>query len=221
MGTDIHAVFQARKGGIWEDIITPFDEGRWYFLFSWLADVRNGYGFAGVRTGEPIKPIANPRGLPEDFQVEDGEYHRIPSNAHRGRRAEWHRDEDADESEPYRLKVWMGDHSHTWLTAEEIIHAPNQPYQKCGIVSKEVYEKWTPGSAPEAYCGGIDGPGIKTICLEVQTSIGEKPEVPEECTHVRVGWTGGLWDVFSEFRDMVMKLKDEHGEVRMVFGFDS
>ena len=36
-----------------------------YKLFSFLADVRNGYGFAGVDTGNRIEPIADPRGNPE------------------------------------------------------------------------------------------------------------------------------------------------------------
>lgn len=37
-----------------------------YGLFAILADVRNGTGFAGVKTGEPTTPIDLPRGLPDD-----------------------------------------------------------------------------------------------------------------------------------------------------------
>lgn len=43
----------------------PFD-CRNYDLFAALAGVRNGRGFAGVYTGEPLKPIAEPRGVPDD-----------------------------------------------------------------------------------------------------------------------------------------------------------
>lgn len=43
----------------------PFDN-RNYDLFAALADVRNGVGFAGVKTGKAIEPIAMPRGIPDD-----------------------------------------------------------------------------------------------------------------------------------------------------------
>jgi hypothetical protein len=45
--------------------VEPFDV-RNYDLFAALADVRNGAGFAGVDTGDPIVPIASPRGVPDD-----------------------------------------------------------------------------------------------------------------------------------------------------------
>src|SRR4051794_16548380 len=43
-----------------------FYSGRNYDLFGILADVRNGRGFAGVKTGDGFVPIAEPRGLPDD-----------------------------------------------------------------------------------------------------------------------------------------------------------
>jgi hypothetical protein len=67
---------------------------------------------AGVRGGPPI---AKPRGLPEDFEVVDGEDHPISDlkfmNPHRSNRHKV--------KEP--LVVWMGDHSHSWLTGEEML----------------------------------------------------------------------------------------------------
>jgi hypothetical protein len=59
MGTDVHAVWQAKKDGKWVDIASKWEQKRHYFLFAWLADVRNGFGFAGVSTHDPIKPIAD------------------------------------------------------------------------------------------------------------------------------------------------------------------
>ena len=70
----------------------PYDQ-RNYALYSILADVRNGYGFAGVFTGMGFTPIAPPRGVPEDASPE------------------------------YRAEVaaWGGDgHSHSWLTLKEL-----------------------------------------------------------------------------------------------------
>lgn len=73
MGTDIHGVFQAFDAETkkWQDIPSEYEQSRHYQLFAVLADVRNGYGFAGVQTGEPVKPIAKPRGLPPDFEMDD------------------------------------------------------------------------------------------------------------------------------------------------------
>ena len=85
MGCDIHLFVEARKSenDPWEsqDVWTKdeFTEGqltvdredawysdRCYSLFAILADVRNGFGFAGIPTGNPVIPISQPRGLPSD-----------------------------------------------------------------------------------------------------------------------------------------------------------
>lgn len=65
MGTDIHGVFQRRNPETkqWEDIPHKYEMNRHYQLFAMLAGVRNGTGFAGVKTGEPVKPISEPRGV--------------------------------------------------------------------------------------------------------------------------------------------------------------
>jgi hypothetical protein len=38
-----------------------------YIKFAVLADVRNGYGVAGIVTGDPVEPITSGRGLPADI----------------------------------------------------------------------------------------------------------------------------------------------------------
>lgn len=94
MGCDIHPHVEVRRNGIWEhhDWRAPLVEGTYndgsprtnydalfvhplyisrnYNLFAILADVRNGYGFAGVKTGDRYKPISEPRGLPDDASPE-------------------------------------------------------------------------------------------------------------------------------------------------------
>lgn len=65
--------------------------GRNYNLFAILANVRNGYGFAGVETGETWPSIAPGRGLPEGVDPEESDY---PS---------------------------LGDHSFTWVTVAELL----------------------------------------------------------------------------------------------------
>ena len=72
MGTDIHCSFFKVSNSV-ETVETNYDGNRHYLLFAILAGVRNGYGFAGVKTHTPIMPIAADRGLPE-WLPEDGWY---------------------------------------------------------------------------------------------------------------------------------------------------
>lgn len=121
MGTDIHPVVQRRApGGDWEFVKIPHAElpydqrpeggvydglcGRHYLRFSILADVRNGYGFAGCPTYEPVEPISTPRGLPYDFEEP------IPPgfDQYGGRYAD-----DADS--------WLGDHSFSWVSLRDLL----------------------------------------------------------------------------------------------------
>lgn len=81
MGCDIHLMTEVKRNGAWEsadswnmedDTIWPDSiyKGRNYDMFAVLADVRNGVGFAGRYTGSGFKPIAAPRGAPEDASSE-------------------------------------------------------------------------------------------------------------------------------------------------------
>lgn len=204
MGCDIHAVWQAKKDGKWVDIPSEWEQDRHYFLFSWLANVRNGYGFAGVPTYSPIKPIAEPRGLPDDF--EDGEDHESPFDCHAPHRREW-REKENDK------RVYMGDHSFSWLSGDEILSSPRPDSAwATGIVSREVFEKWDGVTAPESWSGGISGKDIH---------VAESPvEVEPETTHVRIFFRRPAGEL-DYFVNEVKRLKELHGEIRVVFGFDS
>lgn len=93
MGTDIHSVIQVQADGAWRTVAQrPGKDDRNYDTFAVYADVRNGVGFAGISTGEGWTPIAQPRGLPPDFEVWRESHH----------------------------GTWMGDHSYSWLTLAEI-----------------------------------------------------------------------------------------------------
>lgn len=209
MGTDIHGVFQAFDNGQWRDVESSYGQDRHYQLFAVLAGVRNGYGFAGVPTGEPVTPIAQPRGLPVDFPMH-GDSHPIAELAHMDpSRRKWHHDGDA-------LEVWMGDHSHSWLTGEEMLAWRPPTVTKVGILSREEYGAWTKQGAPREYCGGVSGGGVKVI----NDNAVEMSETPT-WTHVRVHWECSLTEELAYFFDEVRRLVAEHGKIRFVFGFDS
>lgn len=213
MGTDVHSVFQKKTADGWEDVESKFEENRHYALFAWIGNVRNGRGFAGVPTHDRIEPLSDNRGFPEDFAVVDEENHPIASNSIRGRRAEWYKDEDSDPAAEGHLTMWMGDHSHSWLSAQEILSATPPRLLRTGIVGIDQFRKWDGNSSPDSWCGGTSGPGVV---------VAESPsEVTEKTTDVRIEWFDDTKESFAHFIDEVRRLKDLHGEVRFVFGFDS
>lgn len=211
MGTDIHGVFQRCDAGFnWVDVPSDYDQNRHYQLFAVLAGVRNGTGFAGARTGGHVTPIALPRGLPADFVVEN-ESHTIPSFEHFSPMQQQYRKEGD-------LNVWMGDHSHSWLSGGEILAwAANAPVVvKTGVLDRTTYEKWDRVSCPENYSGGVMGRDVVVI----NDNDIEKASTPS-WTHIQCDWDSSLREELSYFFDEVRRLVDLHGDIRFVFGFDS
>ena len=194
MGCDIHGVLQTRYGqnDTWRTEC-EIERGRNYRLFAVLAGVRNGYGFAGVKTHDPVGPIAEPRGLPGDFE-RDGDEHN------------WYFDE---------RKTWMGDHSFSWLTLAEMKDWPHwdRPLAETGIVSLEVFKKWDGKSAPESWCGGVGGPNV----------IVGTPDNLKNATYVEIGWESRtMRDCCKTFLKWLDYVESAHGQnCRIVFGFDS
>ena len=233
MGTDIHGVFQRHDPATktWHDVESKYEQGRHYQLFAVLAGVRNGTGFAGVVTGEPVEPISRPRGYPADFtlvqveETDDGQkivgpsrpdqyddHHPLVSLDHM---TPWRRKYHLDDKEPTQ---WMGDHSHSWLDSTEMLAwwtaAP--VVLKSGLVGRAVYEAWDKQGSPPSYCGGAWGANV-IIVNDDKVSMEKTPD----WTMVRCHWESKLADELAYFFDEVKRLHDEHGLVRFVFGFDS
>lgn len=89
-------------------------DNRNYDVFAILADVRNGRGFAGVKTGEGFVPISEPKGLPSNVS------------------------EEVKKESDY----WEGDgHSHSYLTLQDLLTYDwhGQKTKKAGMVTKISY----------------------------------------------------------------------------------
>lgn len=209
MGCDIHMVVQVQTGGKWKTVEKGYNE-RNYRVFGLLANVRNGYGFAGVKTGECMEWLADPRGFPEDFKVVEECYHKVGF--------------ELPYNDPGDKKFFMGDHSHSWLLAEEIL---DESWQKktatlCGFIDQKTYRQWKDGVDPFPYswCGGTSMPTV---------SEREFLSVPELYPTHYIGceWQLSYLDAvgrdFREFMEHLAELLSEHGQgnVRVVFGFDS
>jgi hypothetical protein len=109
-------------------------------LFAILADVRNGYGFAGCDTGDGFKPIAEPRGLPED--VSPG----------------------VKKMSDY----WDCDgHSHSYFTLKELLDYDwEQTTSHRGWVSEEVYKQFKETGDPYPCSGGVGGSKVVYLTNE-------------------------------------------------------
>lgn len=129
-------------------VYPSFYNGRNYDLFSILADVRNGYGFAGVPTGSHINPISDPKGLPDDVS------HEVYMEA----------------------KKWGRDgHSHSWLTLRELQEYDwNQAKVHVGIVDVAEYATFKAKGAPTSWSGGVHGPNVKEVSNKEMDDIFRK-----------------------------------------------
>lgn len=180
----------------------PFS-GRSYDTFSILAGVRNGYGFAGVSTGEGFKPISRPKGVPNDAS---GEYLK-------------------------KVEDWHGDgHSHSYFTLEEIKRYDwDQTTKKRGIVSVEEYKRIEGKGCPESWCGGVSGadisiavsPADKKLILMGGSPIGIKG-IPHN--YVEHFWEDTYRSRATYFLETTLPLLEALGkdeDVRIVFFFDN
>lgn len=236
MGTDIHlAVERRRPDGKWERCFPPAgvrllddwfyvnqaDAGyvrhswyseRNYTLFAVLADVRNGYGFAGVPTFVPIKPIAMPRGLPVDISPEVS---RLLD------------DYEADD-------ISLGDHDFSWLLVSELLaYNWDQTQTVVGVVPVEAFNERlakygkefpAPSCPYEDWSGGISGSDIQTVEGKLLIRGMKATNPPGTRLYVSDAWHSPLRSRCDTFLEKVLPELQKLGPpdaVRIVFGFDS
>lgn len=121
-------------------------DGRNYRLFGMLADVRNGRGFAGCKTGEAVEVIAEPRGWPEDL---------------------------SPELEAERDHI---EHTPSWLTVAEMQayfeRMRTESLTVIGVVDGKTYENLRDHSIkPNNWSGSISGQGIITVAPAIYDMI--------------------------------------------------
>jgi hypothetical protein len=237
MGCDIH-LFVEKKGplGDWQlvDRLVTHDagteyahidiegrgfyDGRNYRLFSILADVRNGRGFAGVKTGEGFVPLAAPRGVPTD----------------------------ASAGYLKMVEQWDGDgHSHSYHTLRDLLEYDwTQTTQLQGWCSLESWVGWmgwrrARGMGPEEYAGGVGGPNVRHIEAEEMDALCKQLWKVEhsdrkaflethQSTYALAKWETAYHDAAAEFwSETIPRLLGVAGslsavdDVRIVFFFDN
>lgn len=131
MGTDIHIRAEKLTELGWEPIKKELPRYRNYQAFAVLANVRNGFGFAGMKTGDAVLPIAEPRGLPTDTSIKENEDYDSPDY------------------------FWFGDHSFSWIMLSELLaYNLEQEVKIRGMCDAEAADRLAKtGKMPESWCG--------------------------------------------------------------------
>ena len=211
MGCDIHLYVERKVPAIgWVSLGEPEAlGGRNYNVFSVLANVRNGYGFAGVPTGSGYKPISEPRGLPDDVTEE------VKAASDR-----W----DCD------------GHSHSWLTLREILEYDySQETTHQGVIPFEVFKdfderrtRWGGDRAdymePPSWSGSVFGGGTFTIPDTEARRLIASGSVATDTSriHVRTTWKRKYLDDMQRFLvNLLAYIKYGLDDVRLVFWFDN
>lgn len=226
MGTDIHLRVEKKdENGVWQyvkpprtwsigdmdyptptwdddytnwsdpDVLNP--EGRHYNLFAFLADVRNGVGFAGVYTGDRVEPQFPFRGVPDDAACVHEDDH------------------------------WLGDHSFTWATLTELLAAPwDIKFTSGGFVNEREYEAIDESGVPTVWCADIVGKNIvKLTPLQYNEMIAEKTR--DESKQYYIFWQWDWQPLINcDFkrwleRDLVPLASGDTDTIRVLMGFDS
>lgn len=217
MGCDIHLFTERRIGDRWHLQREEVYDGRNYDLFGILANVRNGRGFAGIKTGLGFEPIDDPRGTPKDASPE---YLK-------------------------ELETWGADaHSHSYFTLRELLDYDwTQTTGKTGWVTLREFERWArwhrkAGYGPEEYCADVAGPQIEHISEDEADAVlkqfandyGAREEFARSKgnTYVQIAWGTPYYRAAGSFiSHSIPKLLKLAGgvkgvdDVRIVFFFDN
>lgn len=226
MGCDIHDYYEIKNDqGKWElhnfvpkindaetgDLETDYDAlwnhplhiGRCYRLFAFLADVRNGSGFAGCDTGDEVEPIDDPRGVPRDAS---GDY-------------------------LVAVNDWSGDgHSHSFFTAEELVNADwDQACVERAFIQLSQLEQFKAQGNLDSmsYCGDVHGANVVKLFMDEAEEMLLRPEtrLPGKSYYVRVEYSRPLKEelasYYTEWLPAVLKLHEDPTRIRFCFFFDN
>lgn len=238
MGCDIHAAIEFRgEGGRWVALLfpnkyygkygaTPEEEppltprlalGRDYDMFAILANVRNGSGFAGIKTGDGFHFISDGRGLPADITPAAKQY------------------------------GCTGDHSDTWVSLREILEFDwNRTTTLTGVVNAVEFEQWDRMKEwepqPPGWCGDVSGGSVRHVTVDTmrrlikevdlngkgnpQIAVALEEAIPS--TYTRIHWiltyaqcAEQIWLKILPHMLKLGSVEAKYENVRLVMNFDS
>ena len=209
MGTDIHGAIFKRNSEGEVRFVRIADLSRDYNSFAVLGNVRNGYGFAGVKTGEGFNYITDRRWLPDWLDLDDGFF----------------RTNEVEE--------WLGDHSYSYMTVKEFLDFDWEQSTICqGVVNSEEYKsllekrKTKRNAYPDSYCGSVWGVATKVVSEEeMQIAISNNdPDLPNLycCVQWEITNKEACWMAQDELLPLLLECaQGDYENTYFVFGFDS
>lgn len=227
MGTDIH-MFAERKIGYgekkWASMPVPekFTE-RNYRFFAALANVRNGFGFAGVTTHSPIVPITDNRGFPEDISSFGDKW------------SSFYNSVDCDEHEENLIEQHgfdsPGDHSAGYATLKEIKEFDRPIVKMTGQLPWEKYIEWKESgdNSPHEWCGSCSGNNVVHLSESDLDNMKSQVENLEKgkIVYVVADWDAPLLndsfmdELIAWMQSYVSEYQGSDEDVRLIFNFDS
>lgn len=188
---------------------------RSYDVFAMIANVRNGYGFAGCDTGDGFVPISEPRGYPDDLSDEAKHWAHMYDHEHGA-----------------CLERGPGDHSESWVTLAELqAYDWNKTTKKRGCILLGAFADrmaQNEHGSPKEWCGWVSGQGISVIDeTEARSRIGGVgiAEREGDKVYVQVSWPITYREAAHDFYTRVIpglaSLGAASEDVRLVFSFDS
>lgn len=236
MGCDIHLCVEVRRDGQWQRAFPPkvlqdayladwdsewakkrapvtWYDMRNYDVFAILGNVRNGYGFAGVKTGDGFVPISDNRGIPDNASPE---VQAIFSDY----------SEDRGEND-----IWGGDHSHSWVTLAELLaYDWDAGIGKRGVITLAQFaERVAKGETgcPQSYSGGVGGKDVIVLeeseARDALSDHGIAIALPAS-PYVSITWGQTCAERAASFYTNIIPALKKLGapeDVRLIFGFDS
>ncbi len=184
-------------------------DDRHYDVFAMLANVRNGFGFAGVDTGDGFEPLSDGRGLPADLSSEAiatlarGGYRFIPGEEplYVGGQNE---DDGYEWDNPDRYAAdWaygLGEHSFTWLLYSELL---DEDYwalttKHRGWVDPWNFEIWRRDGKPQLWSASVAGASIEHVSPQYLAHLIDSGDLqwvdpePEDGSYQNRRYTTGL-----------------------------
>ena len=231
MGSDIHCILEVERSGQWIfhesqkhirfflcnglfchdaigkedcygfDIDHNFYSSRNYDLFTILANIRNGRGFAGCDTGDDFEALSNPKGIPDN--------------------ASWQYKKLVDR--------WDADgHSHSYFTWKELKATEeywNKKTKKRGMVDVEGYDYYKKTGFPPDFfiLGGAEV--ISSNEMDVICNNEEAKKASMKCTVIEWEETykeaSGIQEIFGALEKISKEEKLTDEQMRIVFFFDN
>lgn len=210
MGCDIYLMVEVRDKRIdqWKEYDIA-DEllkfiGRNYNLFSILAGVRNGKGFANADTGDAFIPIDTPRGVPKN----------------------------ASENYIAYVEYWgLDGHSHSFLDLAELKKYDwhGQKNKHRGFMSQKDYAEYKRTGRIVRYVANVSGANVKKVSNEAMNALISNKVIPDKEVfyYTLMEWEESYYESAMSFVEKVLPALEknvndcncEDEDVRLLFFF--